>query len=239
MRCGRTAYAEAPDSSPKYLKKPIYDDVGMLPSAASKAALKAAADSAVKADPKPTSKAAHPSSSQSVSNPTPTDRLEKHVRAARLSLQRAVSTGEDKLNNLLTQGFHLENSFTSTIASLAPSKGSSEKVLPGSIYVLVSAMAGSILTRNRNILLRFSVPLAAGITVGWIVLPITSRNVGDLVWTYEEKVPAVRNAHLYTRGFLQEAWRFGKVHAELGKKKIEQGVEGARGGVEGWVSGKK
>ena len=72
-----------------------------------------------------------------------------------------------------------------------------------------------------------------------MVLPITMRNVGDLAWTYEEKVPALADAHLRTRRSLEDAWRFSKVHAQLGAKKVEEGVNGARQEVEKWVSGKE
>ncbi len=59
----------------------------------------------------------------------------------------------------MDKAFALEQSFTSTVASLAPpARESGERLMPGLIYVLVAAMAGSIVTRNRNILLRSSVP---------------------------------------------------------------------------------
>jgi organizing structure protein 2 len=102
--------------------------------------------------------------------------------------QQAVK-GEKAVDNALTQTLRLEHSFTSTVRSLAPPRESGEKIFPGALYVLVASMAGSIVTRNRNILLRASVPLAVGITAANVVLPITSRNVGDLIWTYEEKYP--------------------------------------------------
>ena len=91
---------------------------------------------------------------------------------------------------------HLENSFTSTIASLAPPPQSGEKLLPGTLYVLVAAMTGSIISRNRNIVLRGVVPLAVGIGAGWVFLPITMRNISDLLWKYEEKFPAIADSHL-------------------------------------------
>ncbi|KAL8949015.1 MAG: hypothetical protein Q9222_004838, partial [Ikaeria aurantiellina] len=82
------------------------------------------------------------------------------------------------MSHLLSQ----ERSFTSTIASLAPPLESNERIMPGALYVLVASMSGSILTRNRNILLRATVPFAVGVGAAWMVLPITTRNVADLVW---------------------------------------------------------
>jgi organizing structure protein 2 len=111
--------------------------------------------------------------------------------------------------------------------------------LPGSVYVLVSAMAGSIITRNRNILLRFSVPLAVGIGTGWIVLPITMTNIGNLCWRYEERVPVIKDVHLRTRAFIEEAVKMGKEGSKEAVQAVEGGAQSVREGVEGLISGKK
>ena len=60
-----------------------------------------------------------------------------------------------------------EQSFTSTVASLAPPKESGERLFPGGIYVLVATMAGSIVSRNRNILIRATFPAAVGVGTAW------------------------------------------------------------------------
>ena len=131
--------------------------------------------------------------------------------------------------------FDLEQSFTSTLASLGPPRESGEKLMPGAIYVLVAAMAGSIVTRNRNILLRASVPLAMGVGAGWTVLPVTMRNVSDLTWKYEQKVPALANAHLQIREGLEKGVSFAKVHKEVGARYVDEKVTDAREAVESWV----
>ena len=115
----------------------------------------------------------------------------------------------------MDSAFDLEQSFTTTLANLAPSRESGEKLMPGAIYVLVAAMAGSIVTRNRNILLRASVPLAMGIGAGWTVLPVTSRNVADLAWKYEQRVPAIAETHLQIKDGLRKGVSFAKVHKDL------------------------
>ena len=106
------------------------------------------------------------------------------------------------MNRGLNHAFELENNFTSTIASLAPAPETGEKLLPGGIYVLVTAMAGSIMTRNRGLLLRGTGPLVLGVSAGWVLIPHTMRNIGDLAWRWEEKVPAIANNHLLVRSFL-------------------------------------
>ena len=135
------------------------------------------------------------------------------------------------MSTLLTH----ERSFTQTISSLAPPPETRERVMPGAIYVLVAAMAGSIVSRNRNILLRTTVPFALGLGAAWVVLPVTMRNVSDLVWTYEEKAPLISMNHMRIRGAMEEGWRQGKIRTEATRKWTEETVRGGREAVEGWV----
>jgi len=135
----------------------------------------------------------------------------------------------------MTRFLRLESDFTSTVASLAPPKGSGERVLPGAVYVLVAAMAGSIITRNRNILLRATVPVAAGVGCSYYVLPHTTRNVGDLVWKYEERYPVIRDNHLRAREGITHFFQTGKAHSQMGLAMAEEKVSDVRDTLEDWV----
>jgi organizing structure protein 2 len=146
-----------------------------------------------------------------------------------------IAAAEDKVNSLMDSYFHLENSFTGTIASLAPSPQSGEKLMPGCLYVLVAAMSGSIISRNRNVLLRGAVPLALGIGAGWIVLPVTMRNISDLLWTYEENFPIVAEGHLRTRKSLEKAWEMAKIHKDQAVRIVDEKIVEGREAIEGWV----
>jgi len=129
----------------------------------------------------------------------------------------------------------MENNFTNTVASLAPPKESGEKLLPGILYVLVSSMAGSIVTRNRNILIRGIFPVAVGIGAGWVVLPMTMRNIGDLVWQWEEKVPAISGTHLRIRDNVEYSWYMSKMHWDLLVNRVDVWVGDGREKVQEWV----
>jgi len=135
----------------------------------------------------------------------------------------------------MTNFLKLESDFTSTVASLAPPKESGEKVLPGAVYVLVAAMAGSIITRRSHILLRATVPVAAGIGCSYTVLPITSRNVGNLAWKYEEKYPVIADTHLRVRNSITHFIETGKAHSQMGLAMAEDKVQGVKDSVETWV----
>ncbi|KAK1755338.1 micos subunit MIC26 [Echria macrotheca] len=258
----RVAYAEAPEE--RHLsKKPIYDDdfdyvpappkpaatpaTVATPSPASATAtdteLPLSPTTTAVATPEPSSPAtavaesifptAEPTTIQR--RPTPTARLAAQIRLGRLFLYRQACTAEDAVNNAMSRAFSLEQSFTSTIASLAPPRESGERLMPGLVYVLVAGMAGSIVARNRNVLLRASAPLALGIGAAWVVLPVTMNNVSGLLWTYEQRFPAVAEAHVATREGIEKGVRFVEVHGELAKRKVTEVVHDARETVEGWV----
>ena len=107
--------------------------------------------------------------------------------------------------------------------------------MPGSLYVLVAAMTGSIVSRNRNILLRASVPFAVGIGAGWVVLPVTMRNVSDLLWKYEQRFPAIADGHIRTREGIEKAWRMARIHTQQAVTIVDDKVSSGREAIEGWV----
>lgn len=166
---------------------------------------------------------------------TPTERLAEQIKASRLMLHGYAVTAEDAVNNGMTRFMDAEHSFTSTIASLAPPKESNEKLLPGGIYVLVAAMAGSIISRNRNILFRFATPILTGVVTANYVVPRTTENVGNLIWTYEEKFPVVRDNHLRISEGVRHFIETGKAHSQMGLAMAEDKVQEARESIQDWV----
>ena len=176
-----------------------------------------------------------PTGEPSFSSPTPTDRLARQIRQIRLFIHAHSVVAEDHVNAFMSSVFHQERAFTQTIASLAPPPETHERVMPGGLYVLVAAMAGSIVSRNRTILLRASVPFAVGLGTAWVVLPYTMRNVAYLVWTYEEKVPIIALNHMRIRGAVEEGWRQAKIRGEFTKQWSDEIVKEGREAIEGWV----
>ncbi|KAL1970089.1 hypothetical protein VTN77DRAFT_6494 [Rasamsonia byssochlamydoides] len=218
----RTAYAEAPSET----RKPIYDD---YPSEKEPAPRQQIPRLSLPSSTAPSA----PSAPQT--SPTPTDLLTGQVRRARLFLYRQSLAAENCFNDFLSRVLRVENAFTDTIASLAPSPESGERLLPGSIYVLVSAMAGSIVARNRGIFLRTTTPLAFGTVAAWTLLPVTMRNVSDLIWEYEKKVPVVAENHLRFRDFVEHTWTTGVAHSKMGRAMLEEKIGEVRETLEDWV----
>lgn len=232
---------------PVQLKKPIYDDFDTAPTttatlpppkpkAAPSEPPSSSAATTVVAPESPTSPSLHEVVAHRPSHgPTPTDRLAVYVRDARLFLYRHACSAEDAVNRTMDSAFHLEKSFTDTVASLAPPVESGEKLMPGLVYVLVAAMAGSIVTRRSNILFRATVPAAFGVGMGWTVLPVTMRNVSDLAWTYEQRFPVVAESHVKTRQAWEQSISFVKAHRQVAGEMVDQKVKSARETVEDWV----
>lgn len=167
--------------------------------------------------------------------PSPTDRLAEQVKASRLFLHGYAVKVENSINRGMDRFMDAEHSFTSTVASLAPPKESNEKLLPGGIYVLVAAMAGSIISRNRNILFRFATPILTGVATAHYVVPRTTQNVGNLIWSYEEKFPVVRDNHLRISEGVRHFIETGKAHSQMGLAMAEEKVQEARESVQDWV----
>ncbi|TAQ84981.1 hypothetical protein B7494_g6691 [Chlorociboria aeruginascens] len=205
-----TLHAESPKGPES--KKSIYDDY--------------------EASPTPLSQ---PDKATKSSSPTPTDRLAREIGKARVFIHAHVAAAETKVNEVMDSVLDLESSFTSTIASLAPTPQSGEKLMPGSLYVLVAAMTGSIISRNRNIVLRAALPFAVGIGAGWIVLPITMGNVSNLIWKYEQRFPVIADGHLRTQQGIQKAWWMARVHTKEAVDIVDRKVTSSREAVEGWV----
>ncbi|KAG9539299.1 hypothetical protein KCU79_g19686, partial [Aureobasidium melanogenum] len=174
----RTAYAE---ELTHHTRKPIYDTP--LEATPSPAAIHATT-----LNPEPVTPPVRDNQSQSTkvtaetvaarvlgqpATPTPTQRLAEQIKRARVFLHAQAVKAEDNIDAGLTKALNLEHSFVSTVQSLAPPRESGERLLPGGVYVLVAAMAGSIIARNRNILLRGIVPVATGVGASYAVLPIT------------------------------------------------------------------
>ncbi|CAL3973093.1 hypothetical protein PZA11_005417 [Diplocarpon coronariae] len=210
-------HAEAPEVNSS--RKPIYDDYE-IPAVPVKSP--PSTEKATRSPPKSTS-------------PTPTDRLAVQIGKTRLFLYSHVVAAEDKVNKLMDSALNLEDNFTSTVASLAPAPQSGEKLMPGSLYVLVAAMTGSIVSRNRNIFLRATVPLAVGIGAGWIVLPVTMRNVSNLLWKYEQRFPAIADGHIRTRDGIEKAWKMARIHTKQAVDIVDEKVSSGRRAVEDWV----
>lgn len=124
-----------------------------------------------------------------------TDFLEKYVSIGRSWLHEQVEAGKKQANFAFEKYLKAEKNVTSTVADL---KSDDEDILPGAIYVLVATLSGSVVARNRNILLRGVSPIVFGVLAFNYFLPQTYKNTGKLIWSFEQKAPALAQAHIDT-----------------------------------------
>ncbi|KAK3671466.1 hypothetical protein LTR78_008744 [Recurvomyces mirabilis] len=226
-----SAHADQPIADPIReirIRKPIYD-APSIPSVREIAATTPPPASGITDKPQDEPSATTPR------RPSPTDRLANELKRGRLLLHRWAVRSEDAVNGGMDRFMSAEHNFTSTIASLAPPKESNEKLLPGGIYVLVAAMAGSIISRNRNILIRFVTPIITGVTTANYVVPRTTQNVGNLVWDYEKRFPVVADNHVRISQGVRHFLETGKAHSQMGLAMAEERVQGVTEAVQDWV----
>ncbi|KAJ5700910.1 Mitochondrial protein [Penicillium malachiteum] len=228
----QTVFAEEPRE-----RKPIYDDFPSEIPEAIKAPTPAPAPAPVAAsEPEAPKSFSLPLLQTSPSSPTPTDILTSQVRQARLFLYSHSLAAENGFNDFLSRALHIENAFTNTVASLAPSAESGERLTPGGVYVVVAAMAGSIVSRNRGIFLRTLSPLAFGTVAAYSLLPVTMKNVGELAWSYEKRFPAIADQHIALRERAEHIWYTGIAHSGMARQMMEDKIGDTRKKLEQLVS---
>jgi organizing structure protein 2 len=93
-------------------------------------------------------------------------------------------------------------------------------------------MAGSIVSRNRGIFLRTTTPLTLGTVAAWTLLPVTMRNISDLIWDYEKKAPALADAHLRIRNRIEYTWATSVAHSQMARSMLEEKIGEGRGKLE-------
>lgn len=96
-------------------------------------------------------------------------------------------------------------------------------------------MAGSIIARRRMLPIKALTPVAVAVGAGWYFLPETSRNVGDLLWEWEKRVPGVAENHLAVREAAEKAWKTTEKTVREGRREVDEVVSKGRKTVEGWV----
>ena len=140
-----------------------------------------------------------------------------------------------QLDDAFSHYLDYEHSVTRTVAALAPPKSSAEKVLPGAIYVAVATMAAGIVVRRRMLPVRVATPLLAGVGSAWYFVPQTARNVGDLLWEWEKKVPQVAEAHQGIRDGVAGALQKTLETTVETRRKVDDVVGGVRKSAEDLV----
>lgn len=151
--------------------------------------------------------------------------LQSRISVLRKRASNVIAQGDELMRNAVDRVIAIEHRVERTVKSLKPRH---ETLLPGAIYVSIIGLSGSIISRNRMFPIRFATPLLFFVVAGKVFLPETSGNVGDLIYSWESRVPEVQKWHDLTRS-----------HVAMGLWKAGEVVEDAEHMIDGAVKGSK
>lgn len=153
------------------------------------------------------------------------DVLEKNISVVRKWLLQQSEKAQQEVDSVFRRYLHVERSVTSTIVDLKPEN---EDILPGGIYILITALSGSILSRNRSILARGIAPVVFGVGAFSYFLPQTFKNTRALIWKFEQTSPAIAETHIRTQQQIDSFVNDVNGYVDEGKQSLETGVKKAR-----------
>ncbi|KAI8056360.1 apolipo protein O-domain-containing protein [Thamnidium elegans] len=119
-------------------------------------------------------------------------KLEEQVYIAQKLANETLEEGKTHVNSFVQRIQQLENDVTSNIESTIDKD---EEIFPNALYIGVAALAGTIIARKRNIVLRFLTSSTLAIGTSYYLLPKTSHNVQAQLEKAEKNYPHVLAVH--------------------------------------------
>ncbi|CDS13548.1 hypothetical protein LRAMOSA05724 [Lichtheimia ramosa] len=119
-------------------------------------------------------------------------KLEEHVAYAQKFANEKVEEGKTHVSSLHKEWKQFEQCVKNTVKQTIDKD---EEILPNGLYVGVAALAGTILARNRNIVIRFVTSTALAVGTAHYLLPKTTHNVAVQLEKVESKYPELQSAH--------------------------------------------
>ncbi|KAI8638591.1 apolipo protein O-domain-containing protein [Parasitella parasitica] len=119
-------------------------------------------------------------------------KLEEQVYIAQKYANETLEEGKTQVNVWVQKYQELENQVTTNISSTIDKD---EEIFPNVVYVGVAALAGTIIARNRNIVLRFLTSTALAVGASYYLLPKTTHNVAVQLEKLEHRYPPLHAAH--------------------------------------------
>lgn len=108
-----------------------------------------------------------------------------------------------------------------------------EPLTPSSLYIAISTLTGSILTRSRSLPLRFLAPPTFFFVSLSYFLPRTSANLNAYLGSLEDRyVPQVAHVHETGKAHSMMGWEMLKERVGEGNETVKRGLEGLLGQVQ-------
>lgn len=161
--------------------------------------------------------------------PSPPTHLQHIISSTRQRTNAFIASADRTMRSLVDHIILVESRVEGTVKSL---KARDERLMPGALYVGIIGLSGSIIARNRALPIRFLTPIVFLVTSASVLLPRTTRNVGDLVYDYESRVPELKRAHDSVRqGMARSLWKAGEV-VEEAEHLLDGAVQGSKDAFE-------
>ncbi len=153
--------------------------------------------------------------------------IQKQIKHIRYKLHDELTIFQNKYNDIKNEFIIFENNLIKKYRNL---KNPNEDLLPANIYILTSILSGSIISKNRGILLRFSTPLIFGIISFKFLLPKTIYNIESKIWKFEiEKFPLkVVNSQVMIKNSVNDAKNWIYVTKKTNNEKLIESIKTSR-----------
>ncbi|TDL26918.1 hypothetical protein BD410DRAFT_475685 [Rickenella mellea] len=160
---------------------------------------------------------------------TPTE-LERRIGVARRAVTNTYFQGHSHVQGWVSRWIGVEHAVENRVKSLIPPD---EPLTPGLLYVGVATLTGSVVSRNRNIALRLTLPPTLFLLSLNYLLPKTSSNIGAYVSQLEHKyTPALARTQDTAIAHSAMTWERAKDAYARGRSKVGSGVKCAVGQVQ-------
>ncbi|CAH6722212.1 MICOS subunit Mic26p [[Candida] jaroonii] len=120
-------------------------------------------------------------------------------KSVRQSIYNVYSSSVDYVNSGYDKYHKTERSVTTTVSEL---HDKNEDLVPNGIYVIVGALSGTVMSRQRGILSKITFPVIMGLVSFKYFLPQTFNSTKNFVWKLEKKtVPEIahQQENLYNK----------------------------------------
>lgn len=152
--------------------------------------------------------------------------LESFFASSRSALSRWYTGAQAYINDGYTKYYETERRVTSTVSDLHHKQ---EDLLPNGIYVVIAALSGNILARQRGIVAKAVYPVALGLASFKYFLPQTFANTTGFAWTLEKRfIPQVADTQEQSLKKADELLHKLEATSASSQQKVQSSVQSLR-----------
>ncbi|KAI7907990.1 apolipo protein O-domain-containing protein [Cokeromyces recurvatus] len=119
-------------------------------------------------------------------------KLEEQVYIAQKYANKTLDEGKNHVNSWIKKYEDFENDVKNNINNTIDKD---EELFPNLFYVGVAALAGTIIARNRNIVIRFLTSTTLAVGTSYYLIPKTTHNIALQLQRLEQRYPPLQAAH--------------------------------------------